>query len=141
LSKRDIKLFYTGKHDERSHDGFGDGEITTVTGVGVLLQNISKLLKTTIGSDSYSPNLGSDLKNFLISGRKLDEETFTTYINIALEQVQSYVILEQTSKILDAEERLLDLSLRRVTGTEASGEFLTEVLVTTAANKTFLVRL
>lgn len=139
-NKRDIRLFYTSAQDDRTNSGFGNAPITHVSGVYLLLQKVAKFLKTSIGSNTYNEELGCDLKNFLLSGVKLEEDSFATYINIALDQVQTYIINKQAGKIIQPEERLVSLELGNIQlNNNGSAEIV--VYVTNAKNNTYLVRL
>ena len=138
MKKRDIEIFYE-TDSGRIHPGFGFAP-KRITGVRTLLQKVAKLLLTKLGTNTYAPQSGCDLQTFLLSGEVLDEDSFSTYINIALQQVEEYIISQQINETLEDEERLLELSIQTVTYDVSSRSFIAEVLVLNAKNDTYLVR-
>jgi phage baseplate assembly protein W len=134
---RDINLLYTGT-DNRTKKGF-NSSIKKITGVQVLLQKIAKLLLTQIGSDLFSPSAGTNIKNTMIDP-SVTEDQMTSYVNIAVSQVEDSIMREQVNLILDDEERLTRMDLQSVKKTNNS-DWEIEVLVVTSLNDTYLVRL
>jgi phage baseplate assembly protein W len=136
--KKDIKLLYINDLDDRTYRGFGSSSSGIVRGVDSLLQKITKILFTIVGSDLYSPNYGSNLQVFLGHGPQKEQE-MSSYVNMAVSQTEDQIIMDQLDKDLDDMERLVDLTLQSVTKINAN-DWEIEVYVQTASNETYLLR-
>jgi phage baseplate assembly protein W len=136
--KKDIKLLYVNDLDDRTYRGFGSKNSGIVRGIETLLQKISKILLTVMGSDLYSPNYGSNLQIFLSYGPQQEQE-ISSYISMAVSQTEDLIVTEQLDKDLDDSERLIDLTLQAVNKVNAN-DWEIEVFVQTAKNETYLLK-
>jgi phage baseplate assembly protein W len=136
--KKDIKLLYINAVDDRTYRGFGSKSSGIVRGIEALLQKISKILLTVLGSDLYNPNYGSNLQVFLSYGPQQEQE-MTSYISMAVSQTESLIVTEQLDKELDDSERLIDLTLQTVNKINAN-DWEIEIFVQTAKNETYLLK-
>lgn len=136
--KKDIKLLYINAIDDRTYRGFGSKSSSIVRGIEALLQKISKILLTVLGSDLYNPNYGSNLQVFLSYGPQQEQE-MTSYISMAVSQTESLIVTEQLDKELDDSERLIDLTLQTVNKINAN-DWEIEIFVQTAKNETYLLK-
>ena len=136
--KKDIKLLYINSTDDRTYRGFGSKSSGIVRGIEALLQKISKILLTVMGSDLYSPNYGSNLQIFLSYGPQQEQE-ISSYISMAVSQTEDLIITEQLDKELDDSERLIDLTLQAVNKINAN-DWEIEIFVQTAKNETYLLK-
>lgn len=136
--KKDIKLLYVNDLDDRTYRGFGSKNSGIVRGIETLLQKISKILFTVIGSDLYNPNYGSNLQVFLSYGPQHEQE-MSSYISMAVSQAEDLIITDQLDKDLDDSERLVDLMLQSVNKINAN-DWEIEIFVQTASNETYLLR-
>jgi phage baseplate assembly protein W len=135
--KKDIKLVYSGE-DDRTKKGFAGTHTKQIRGVQTLLQKITKLLLTQIGSDLFSPSSGSNVPSYLSSSPSSVKQ-MTSYINLAISQIEDSIKVEQADQSLEDEERLVSLDLQTVEQLN-SLDWLIEVFVKTANNDTYLVR-
>ncbi len=136
--KKDIKLLYINSIDDRTYRGFGSKSSGIVRGIEALLQRISKILLTVMGSDLYNPNYGSNLQIFLGYGPQQEQE-MSSYISMAVSQTEDLIVTEQLDKDLDDSERLIDLTLQAVNKINAN-DWEIEIFVQTASNETYLLR-
>ncbi len=136
--KKDIKLLYVNNLDDRTYRGFGSKNSGIVRGIETLLQKISKILFTILGSDLYNPNYGSNLQVFLSYGPQYEQE-MSSYVSMAVSQAEDLIITDQLDKDLDDSERLVDLMLQSVNKINAN-DWEIEIFVQTASNETYLLR-
>ncbi|KYK22766.1 hypothetical protein AYK24_00630 [Thermoplasmatales archaeon SG8-52-4] len=136
--KKDIKLLYINDLDDRTYRGFGSKSSGVVRGIDALLQKITKILFTIVGSDLYNPNYGSNLQVFLSYGPKSEQE-MSSYVSMAISQAEDLIITDQLDKDLEDQERLIDLSLKSVTQLN-NNDWEIELYVQTAKNETYLLR-
>ena len=136
--KKDIKLLYINDLDDRTYRGFGSKSSGIVRGIDALLQKITKILFTVVGSDLYNPNYGSNLQVFLSYGPKSEQE-MSSYVSMAISQAEDLIITDQLDKDIEDEERLIDLSLKSVTQLN-NNDWEIELYVQTAKNETYLLR-
>jgi len=136
--KKDIKLLYINSIDDRTYRGFGSKNSGIVRGIEALLQKISKILLTVMGSDLYNPNYGSNLQTFLGYGPQQEQE-MSSYISMAVSQTEDLIVTEQLDKELDDSERLIDLTLQAVNKI-GGNDWEIEVFVQTAKNETYLLK-
>lgn len=137
--KKDIKLLYVNDFDDRTYRGFGSKNSGIVRGIETLLQKISKILFTVLGSDLYNPNYGSNLQVFLSYGPQ-NEQEMSSYISMAVSQTEDLIITDQLDKNLDDSERLVDLMLQSVNKINANDWEIT-IFVQTASNETYLLKI
>lgn len=135
---RDIKLVYTGS-DSRTHMGFGNSYTTQIKGIQTLLQRITKLLLTQIGSDLFSPNAGSNVPTYT-TGSTNSEKEITSYINLTINQIEDGMKAEQADLILPDEERLISLNLQNVENLGGQDWFI-EIFVKNAKNDSYVLRI
>lgn len=136
--KKDIKLLYINAIDDRTYRGFGSKNSGIVRGIETLLQKISKILLTVLGSDLYNPNYGSNLQVFLSYGPQQEQE-MSSYISMAVSQTEDLIITEQLDKQLDDSERLVELTLQAVNKINAN-DWIIDIFVKTAKNETYLLK-
>ncbi len=136
--KKDIKLLYVNDLDDRTYRGFGSKNSGIVRGIETLLQKISKILFTVLGSDLYNPNYGSNLQVFLSYGPQYEQE-MSSYVSMAVSQAEDLIITDQLDKDLDDSERLVDLMLQSVNKI-GGNDWEIEIFVQTASNETYLLR-
>lgn len=139
MAKKDIKLLYVNNSDDRTYRGFGSNTSSYVRGIYTLLQKVAKILFTTIGSDLYNPNYGSNLPIYLSYGPQTDVE-MSSYVNMAISQTEELILADQLDQTLDDSERLVSLNLQAVTGINQS-DWVIELFVKTASNETYLLRI
>ena len=137
--KKDIKLLYVNDLDDRTYRGFGSKNSGIVRGIETLLQKISKILFTVLGSDLYNPNYGSNLQVFLSYGPQYEQE-MSSYVSMAVSQAEDLIITDQLDKDLDDSERLVDLMLQSVNKI-GGNDWEIEIFVQTASNETYLLRI
>ncbi len=137
--KKDIKLLYVNTNDDRTYRGFGSKNSGIVRGIETLLQKISKILFTVLGSDLYNPNYGSNLQVFLSYGPQYEQE-MSSYVSMAVSQAEDLIITDQLDKDLDDSERLVDLMLQSVNKI-GGNDWEIEIFVQTASNETYLLRI
>lgn len=138
MAKKDIKLLYVNSSDDRTYRGFGSKTTTYVRGIYALLQKISKILFTTVGSDLYNPNYGSNLPVYLSYGPQTEAE-MSTYVNMAVSQTEELILADQLDQDLDDSERLVSLNLQSVKNIN-NNDWEIELFVKTATNETYLLR-
>jgi phage baseplate assembly protein W len=74
-----------------------------------LSQSVVKLLLTPPGSDIFDPTSGGGLER-LIRGVSLDDTALVTgVVNGAVQRTKAQILKSQGSKVLPAEEKLVDL--------------------------------
>jgi phage baseplate assembly protein W len=79
------------------------------SGLMRLSQSVVKLLLTTPGSDIFDPTSGGGLER-LIRGVSLDDTALVTgVVNGAVQRTKAQILKSQGSKVLPAEEKLVDL--------------------------------
>jgi phage baseplate assembly protein W len=137
--KKDIKLLYISSLDDRTYRGFGSKNSGIVRGIETLLQKITKILLTVMGSDLYNTNYGSNLQVFLGYGPQREQE-MSSYVSMAVSQAEELIITDQLDKDLDDSERLLDLTLRGVNRINAN-DWEIDLFVKTAKNETYFLKI
>jgi phage baseplate assembly protein W len=136
--KKDIKLLYVDSDDDRTYRGFGSQNSGIVRGIETLLQKITKILFTIIGSDLYNPNYGSNLEVYLSYGPQHEME-MESYVGMAVSQTEDLIITDQLDKDLEDLERLQGLSLQSVNRVNGN-DWEIEIFVETASNETYLLK-
>ncbi len=104
-----------------------------VTGLQKLVQHVVKIMLTSLGTNRFNVAEGGDLVRGLSGDLSLvDRSRVNTVLARAVETTQDQIIASQASERgLPAAERLLSLSLDRVTYFEAAAEVQAEVRLVT----------
>jgi len=120
--------------------GFQNGGPSQVSGVQVLLERVAKLLTTELGSNSFNPELGSQIgrKQTLTQDNSLELQVL---IHSAVDNVSNQIQIEQgdSAAPLTPDQKLLSLEVSSILrGTDPTTWYV-EVLVITGANETYFL--
>lgn len=136
--KKDIGILYNGT-DERTKPGFQYNNTITITGLQVLLQKITKLILTQVGTDLFSVNTGTNITTLLANSPDSNAK-MSSYVSMALSQVEDTIKTEQAAEDLEDEERLVSIDLQEVIKLNAS-DWAIEAFVTNAKNESYRIRI
>ena len=142
--KKDIAILYNSERDGRTYKGFNSSIYTThFSGVKNLLQKITKLLLTPIGSDMYNPGAGSSIPNFLSRGpSNIDVPTLESEVISSIGQIENVIKYDQAiDTTLNDSERLKSINLESVAIQNGGKEIYITLLITTMENFTYIVRI
>jgi hypothetical protein len=92
---RSIKIYNVDPHTGL-YQMSATGLLGQVSGSDVLLQKVAKLINTAIGSNQFSPTLGSAIGNKTALTFNTDMGRVEVLIHQAIEDVQNSIIKEQT---------------------------------------------
>lgn len=137
---KDLQLVYNDTTRNITKRGFNQ-TTRAVTGAQYLIQLITKMLLTVKGTD-YDQKLGSLLDLYKSgSAFDIDPQQLTSYINILLKDIEDQIKKRQAGQTLADDERLISLELKNIEVDEIDTSIYITILVTTAQNNTYLVRL
>ncbi len=142
--KRDLAVVYTHKTDNRTYKGFNSSTHTkSFSGVKALLQKITKLLLTPLGSDMYNPTIGSSIPYFLShNGAQIDQSLLEAEVLKSIGQIENSIKYGQaTDQTLSDEERLKSIELESVSVEAGGSEVTITLLIVTMQNDTYIVRI
>ena len=134
--KKDIKIVFD--ENDVTTPGFNTKVTLVATGIENLLQKISKLLLTRIGSDVFSPDNGTNIQ-MLLSSDPSNLPEITSLVNLSIAQAEDTILKDQADKKLEDEERLIGLELINISSIGQSDWFV-EVYVKNAKNETYIIR-
>jgi hypothetical protein len=108
--------------------------------VQILLERITKLLQTRVGSNFFSPTAGCAIgaKNSFASS---DAAQFEIILHDAVKKVETYIINEQLtdSQTLTADQKLESLEISNIFQDADPTGWLVEIIVHTLANQDFFI--
>jgi len=138
--KKDIAILYNNEADQRTYKGFNNKIYTnTLTGIQALLQKITKLLLTPIGTDLYNKNIGTTITSLLSNTSISGVETKILEIVGDLEE---FIRRDQATDLnLEDSERLISLEVSDVVTRAGGTEILINILVNTADKNTYFIRI
>ena len=140
MSQRTVRTTYVDSTTGVLRIGFVNGGPEQLTGVQVLLERVAKLLTTKIGSNLFSPTLGSPIGNKQAITTNADMQ-LQILIGSAVEGVATQIQTEQTASdvTLGPEQKLLSLEVSNIVkGTDPSTWYV-EVLVITSTNEAYFL--
>ena len=141
--KKDIKLLYNNDADKRTYKGFKSlNNTSTLTGIKSLLQKISKILLTQVGSDWYNPNLGTNIPSLLATSGGSNINDIEPEILAIVGNIEDTIKNEQVADFsLDASEILVSINLENVEFSNNGDEMYITLFVTTSEGGEHFLRI
>lgn len=142
--KKDIAVVYNSGFDNLTHKGFNSQIYTKpVAGIKNLLQKITKLFLTPIGTDMYNPGLGTTVPALLSQGASsIKTADLEAEIINSAGQIENIIKYEQaTDFTLEDSEKLKSIDLESVNIEKTGSEIYVTILVKTMENFTYFVRI
>lgn len=105
--------------------------LTTVSGLGSLVQRVTKLLLTTPNSNAFSPNQGAGLLKYIASANP-DNEDVSAKIASAIAAVEEAIIEDPQHSNLDAAEQLSSIEVASIDWLRDEQKLAVSVKITNA---------
>ena len=141
--KKDILLTYNNDIDQRTYKGFNsDNRTIVISGVQTLLQRITKILLTQVGSDYYNGALGTDIPSLMSKSGNTDRKKIEDDILLIIGNVEEQIKTEQVSDFsLDGSETLVSINLEDITFSNNGDEIYITLYIKTADKNEYLIRI
>ena len=138
---RTLEQFYVDPNSGKMMPGFLHG-IRESNGVQGLLQKVARLILTRPGSNYYDPDLGNIFAVSIGGTQSSDESDLRLKFQLGISEVENTIKQEQAlDNSLTDEETLVGLQMARFARDPSDYTVIEmDVLVITAANETYLLR-